>query len=74
MMLQERLAAAQGYLQRQDIAAAQAQCEEVLRADAQNNAGTTLLSQIAGRPQRYSGSLPQERGSLVFNDGYGDRQ
>src|SRR6266516_6273342 len=37
LMVQERLAAAQGYLLRDDSAAASAQCEEVLRIDATND-------------------------------------
>src|SRR5213078_2883541 len=46
LMIQERLAAARGYLLRHDIAAAQAQCEEVLRADVTNAQAQQLLSQI----------------------------
>ena len=46
LMIQERLAAAQGFLQRNEIAAARAQCEEVLRADTTNAQAQLLLSQI----------------------------
>ncbi len=62
MMLQERLAAAQGYLLRQDFAAARAQCEEVLRADAQNKKAQQLLSQIAGE-KKPSGTLAADTGA-----------
>src|SRR5579859_3432652 len=48
MMLQERLAAAQGYLLRNDISAARVQCEEVLRTDATNKQAQQLLTQIMG--------------------------
>src|SRR5690348_1948036 len=46
MMLQERLAAAQGYLLRHDNNAARMQCEEVLRTDATNIQAQQLLTQI----------------------------
>ncbi len=62
MMLQERLAAAQGYLMRQDLAAARAQCEEVLRADAQNKKAQLLLAQIARR-KNPSGTLSADAGA-----------
>src|SRR5215469_16789705 len=45
-MIQERLAAAQGYLLRNDRQAAQAQCEDVLRFDTANVQAQHLLSQI----------------------------
>lgn len=57
LMVQERLAAAQGYLLRNDMAAAQAQCEEVLRVDAANAQAQQLLSQLSGQAQP-SGSFP----------------
>jgi len=56
LMIQERLAAAQGYLQRNERAPARVQCEEVLRADTTNAQAQLLLSQI----MQPSGSLPQE--------------
>src|SRR5579875_749333 len=62
MMLQERLAAAQGYLMRQDLAAARAQCEEVLRADAHNRKAQQLLSLIM-QGKKPSGTLPAEAGA-----------
>ncbi|GAC1345214.1 MAG: hypothetical protein NVSMB27_07110 [Ktedonobacteraceae bacterium] len=49
-MIQERLAAAQGYLQRNDVTAARIQCEEVLRADATNKQAQHMLSSIVGVP------------------------
>ncbi|GHO68754.1 hypothetical protein KSC_076460 [Ktedonobacter sp. SOSP1-52] len=45
-MLQQRLAAAQGYIEQQDLAAARTQCEEVLRADGSNLQAKQLLAQI----------------------------
>src|SRR2546421_4577406 len=54
-MIQERLAAAQGYLQRNDVTAARAQCEEVLRADASNKQAKQLLSSMNGHKQQHSG-------------------
>src|SRR5712692_9742395 len=56
LMIQERLAAAQGYLQRNERAPARVQCEEVLRADTTNAQAQLLLSRI----MQPSGSLPQE--------------
>lgn len=47
-MIQQRLAAAQGYLLRNDPGAAHAQCEEVLRADSTNVQAQQLLTQMAG--------------------------
>ena len=58
LMVQERLAAAQGYLLRDDSAAASAQCEEVLRIDATNEQAQQLLSQVRGQT-RHSGPLLQ---------------
>jgi len=49
-MIQERLAAAQAYLQRNDVTAARIQCEEVLRADATNRQAQYMLSSIVGAP------------------------
>src|SRR6266852_2853607 len=46
LMIQERLAAAQGFLQRNEISAARAQCEEALRADTTNVQAQLLLSHI----------------------------
>jgi len=63
MMLQERLAAAQGYLLRNDIQAVRVQCEEVLRTDATNRQAQQLLFQITdGQPSSIS-PFPQERGT-----------
>ncbi len=58
LMVQERLAAAQGYLLRNDSAAASAQCEEVLRIDATNEQARHLLSQMRGH-MGLSGPLSQ---------------
>jgi len=62
LMIQERLAAAQGYLLRNDGQAARTQCEEVLRFDANNMQAQNLLSQIRGRGPRATGSPTQEAG------------
>jgi tetratricopeptide (TPR) repeat protein len=59
-MIQERLAAAQGYMQRNDTTAARMQCEEVLRADASNIQAQQLLSLMNGHKQQQSGSLPAD--------------
>ncbi|HEY6408853.1 MAG TPA: tetratricopeptide repeat protein, partial [Ktedonobacteraceae bacterium] len=59
-MIQERLAAAQGYLQQHDITAARTQCEEVLRADAKNIQAQQLLSSMNGQKQQHSGPLATE--------------
>nr|BBH94095.1 hypothetical protein KTA_22940 [Thermogemmatispora argillosa] len=57
LMIQERLAAARGYLLRNDLAAARAQCEEVLRIDISNAEARSLLTQItAGLQQGPAGS------------------
>ena len=60
MMVQERLAAAQGYLARNDRAAARMQCEEVLRVDATNTQAQQLLAQLSSQP---SGPLPPGAGA-----------
>src|SRR5436190_2070714 len=60
MMIQERLAAAQGYLLRHDMTAARTQCEEVLRADATNIQAQQLLARIL--QGNMSGPLPQGAG------------
>lgn len=60
LMIQERLAAAQGYLMRNDSQAARAQCEDVLRFDAANGQAQHLLSQIRAQAQRVSDSLTRE--------------
>ncbi|MBV9232369.1 MAG: tetratricopeptide repeat protein [Chloroflexi bacterium] len=54
-MIQQRLAAAQGYLQRNEPEAARAQCEEVLRADATNAQAQQLLTMIRGGAQTTPG-------------------
>lgn len=63
LMIQERLAAAQGYIQRNDSQAARAQCEDVLRFDATNAQAQRLLTQIRALMQRTQGSLTQEAGA-----------
>src|SRR5438067_2385828 len=45
-MIQERLAAAHGYLLRNEAGVARLQCEEVLRIDANNTTAKNLLAQI----------------------------
>src|SRR2546421_11299836 len=47
-MIQERLAAAQGYLLRNEPGPARMQCDEVLRADATNAPAQQLLTQLLG--------------------------
>ncbi len=47
-MIQQRLAAAQGYILRHEPGPARVQCEEVLRADATNAEAQHLLMQIMG--------------------------
>src|SRR6266496_845392 len=63
LMVQERLAAAQGYLLRNDGASAAAQCEEVLRVNDANTQAQRVLSQIRGQ-MRPSGPLPREAGGV----------
>src|SRR5436305_6297394 len=57
-MIQERLAAAQGYLRRNDLMAARMQCEEVLRADGNNIEAQHLLAMMSAQGQQPSGPLP----------------
>ena len=64
LMIQERLAAAQGYLLRNDGQAARTQCEDVLRFDTTNVQAQRLLAQIEALMQRASGSLTQAAGTL----------
>ncbi|HXL38518.1 MAG TPA: tetratricopeptide repeat protein, partial [Ktedonobacteraceae bacterium] len=63
LMVQERLAAAQGYLQRNENVAATMQCEEVLRVDSANTQAQRVLSQIRGQMQP-SGPLPHGAGGM----------
>jgi tetratricopeptide (TPR) repeat protein len=63
LMVQERLAAAQGFLQRNENVAATMQCEEVLRIDSANTQALRVLSQIRGQMQP-SGPLPQGAGGM----------
>ena len=62
LMVQERLNAAQGYLLRNDSAAASAQCQEVLRVDANNTQAQRVLLHIRGQLQP-SGPLPKGVGA-----------
>ena len=62
-MIQERLAAAQGYLQQNELTAARTQCEEVLRADPHHKQAQQLLSLSKGQSQQTSGPLPQGAGA-----------
>src|SRR5438067_845759 len=59
-IVQERLAAARGYLARNDKAAVRMQCEEVLRVDATNTQAQQLLAQLSSQP---SGPLPPGAGA-----------
>ena len=63
LMVQERLAAAQGYLQRNENVAATMQCEEVLHVDSANTQAQRVLSQIRGQMQS-SGPFPQGVGGI----------
>jgi tetratricopeptide (TPR) repeat protein len=63
LMVQERLAAAQGYLQRNENVAATMQCEEVLRVDSANTQAQRVLSHIRGQMQP-SGQLPSGAGGM----------
>jgi tetratricopeptide (TPR) repeat protein len=56
-MIQQRLAAAQGYLLRKELEAARIQCEEVLHADSTNIQAQRLLARILEGPES-SGPLP----------------
>ena len=62
LMVQERLAAAQGYLLHNDSVAASVQCEEVLRVDASNTQAQRFLSQVREQ-MRPSGPLAQGAGA-----------
>src|SRR6266851_1244672 len=62
LMVQERLAAAQGYLLHNVSVAASVQCEEVLRVDASNTQAQRFLSQVRGQ-MRPSGPLAQGAGA-----------
>ncbi len=57
LMIQERLAAAQGYLARNERGLARMQCEEALRADGNNKQAHQLLAQITGRQNSESSPL-----------------
>src|SRR6266536_3492656 len=57
-MIQERLAAAQGYLHRNDMKVARTKREEVLRVDATNIQAKQLLSLMNGHRQQQSDPLP----------------
>src|SRR5215471_21049493 len=61
LMIQERLAAAQGYLLNNQMEAARMQCEEVLLADPTNTQARLLLSRI----KEPSGSVPQGTSATV---------
>ncbi len=61
LMIQERLAAVQGYLLNNQMEAARMQCEEVLRADPMNTQARLLLSRI----MQPSGSVSQGTSATV---------
>src|SRR5579883_2295867 len=74
LMVQERLAAAQGYLLQHDKVAAQAQCEEVLRVDGANAQAKQLLAQLNGQMQSpgsrtTSGNLATDMVSISNSSG-----
>ncbi len=62
LMIQERLAAAQGYLLRHENSAAQAQCDEILRFDAANAPALHLLAQLKALPPQAQGLSTQDVG------------
>jgi len=66
LMVQERLAAAQSYLLRNESVAATMQCEEVLRVDAANTQAQRVLTQIRGQLQP-SGPLPHGAGAASLS-------
>jgi tetratricopeptide (TPR) repeat protein len=72
LMVQERLAAAQGFLQRKENVAATMQCEEVLRVDSANTQAQLVLSQIRGQMQP-SGPLPYGAGGANSSSNPGER-
>ncbi|WP_322480947.1 tetratricopeptide repeat protein, partial [Thermogemmatispora sp.] len=80
LMIQERLAAARGYLLRNDLVAARAQCEEVLRVDISNAEARSLLTQIAaGLQQGPAGSADSlaseaQAGAPSSEDGYAGQE
>ena len=72
-MIQQRLAAAQGYLLRNEPAQARSQCEEVLRADAGNVEASQLLAQLLGTARGAGGPVaghvfPSSPGTVGFMD------
>ena len=81
LMIQERLAAAQGYLARNERTQARMQCEEALRADASNIEAQQLFTQIMGMQGSSQGTAlsaqtyreqpahtTQSSGPLAFNE------
>ncbi len=71
-MIQERLAAAQGYLFSDHPGQARVQCEEVLRADARNIQAQQLLAQILGPSGRNSGPLSPGSGAMFSTESGGN--
>ncbi|MEO7019208.1 MAG: tetratricopeptide repeat protein [Ktedonobacteraceae bacterium] len=69
LMIQERLAAAQGYLLCHEDQAARAQCDDILRFDTTNTQAQYLLSQINALPQQVSGSPTQSAGAGLTSAG-----
>ncbi len=83
LMIQERLAAAQGYLARNERGLARMQCEEVMRADANNVQAQQLIAQIVGRQgvasEVQGAAFPTQAytppsGPLAFTDSSGQSQ
>ncbi|MDQ2905366.1 MAG: tetratricopeptide repeat protein [Chloroflexota bacterium] len=70
LLIQERLAAAQGYLLHNNLTAACAQCEEVLRVDITNAQAKLLLAQMKGELRQSSSSL-QQGASAAFSQAPG---
>jgi tetratricopeptide (TPR) repeat protein len=72
-MVQERLAAAQGYLLRNDSLAARIQCEEALRVDAANAQAQQLLSRLNGQaPGNPTAMQPAQPSASTAEDGAAD--
>ena len=67
-MLQERLAAAQGYLLRNELGLARMHCEEVLRADEANIQANDLLTQIMASVHQNNGTGSPGNDSLTSSD------
>src|SRR5947199_1423688 len=66
-MVQQRLAAAQDYLLRNELAPAREQCEEVLRADATNAQAQQMLMHIQNKSKRITDPLAHRAAATSIN-------